>query len=137
MILRGMSGESTWASSWGMSDGVLSGACLGQHLGHIVNNGQQSVVLHASVMLFLSTFPSCGPRSKVLVNLSESVSLLTQTRLLLQTSAVGGKGESCQLPGGIHRWQLFPSFSFGTKNSFPFSSFSLVTQTQELKREKS
>ena len=30
---------------WGMP-----GACLGQHLGHIVNNGQQSEVLHASVM---------------------------------------------------------------------------------------
>ena len=29
-----------------------SGACLGQHLGHIVNNGQQSAVLHASVMPF-------------------------------------------------------------------------------------
>ena len=27
-----------------------SGAYLGQHLGHIVNNGQQSAVLHASVM---------------------------------------------------------------------------------------
>ena len=32
---------------WGMS-----GWCLGQHLGHIVNNGQQSAVLHASVMPF-------------------------------------------------------------------------------------
>ena len=55
MILRGMSGESTWASSWGMSDRVLSGACLAQHLGHIVNNGQQSVVLHASVLPFFSS----------------------------------------------------------------------------------
>ena len=27
----------------------MSGACLGQHLGHFVNNGQQSAVLHASV----------------------------------------------------------------------------------------
>ena len=35
----------------GMS-GVSSGACLGHHLGHIVNNGQQSAVLHASVMPF-------------------------------------------------------------------------------------
>ena len=33
---------------WGMS-----GACLGQHLGHIANNGQQSAGLHASVMPFL------------------------------------------------------------------------------------
>ena len=33
---------------WGMSR-----ACLGQHLGHIVNNRQQSMVLHASVMPFL------------------------------------------------------------------------------------
>ena len=35
----------------------MSGACLVQHLGHIVNNalhcnGQQSAVLHASVMPF-------------------------------------------------------------------------------------
>ena len=37
IILKGMSGAS-------------SGACLGQHLGHIVNNGQQSEVPHASVM---------------------------------------------------------------------------------------
>ena len=28
----------------------MSGACLGQHLGHIVNNGEQSAMLHASVM---------------------------------------------------------------------------------------
>ena len=34
---------------WGMS-----GACLGQHLGHIVNNGQQSAVQHASVMPFFN-----------------------------------------------------------------------------------
>ena len=70
MILRGMSGASTGASSgvclghyrghvivwdiiWGMS-GASSGACLGQHLGHIDNNGQQSAVLHASVMPFLA-----------------------------------------------------------------------------------
>ena len=26
-------------------DNNMSGACLGQHLGHIVNNGQQSAVL--------------------------------------------------------------------------------------------
>ena len=39
-----------WGIIWGMS-----GACLGQHLGHIVNNGQQSAVLHASVMLFFKT----------------------------------------------------------------------------------
>ena len=32
---------------WGMS-----GVCLGQHLGHIVKNGQQSAVLHVSVMQF-------------------------------------------------------------------------------------
>ena len=32
-----------WGVSW---------ACLGQHLGHIVNNRQQSMVLHASVMAF-------------------------------------------------------------------------------------
>ena len=58
MILRGMYGASTGASSgaylghvweniWGMSgrqSGASSGACLGQHLGHIVNNGQQSVM---------------------------------------------------------------------------------------------
>ena len=25
----------------------MSGACLEQHLGHIVNNGRQSAVLHA------------------------------------------------------------------------------------------
>ena len=40
-----------WRIIWGMSE-----ACLGQHLGHIVNNdnnGQQSAVLHASVMPFL------------------------------------------------------------------------------------
>ena len=37
-----------WGIIWGMS-----GACLGQHLGHIVINGQQSGVLHASVMPFL------------------------------------------------------------------------------------
>ena len=30
----------------------MSGACLGKHLGHIVNNEQQSAVLHASVMPF-------------------------------------------------------------------------------------
>ena len=45
-----------WGIIWGMS-GTSSGACLGhylgQHLGHIVNNGQQSAVLHASVMPFL------------------------------------------------------------------------------------
>ena len=35
-----------------------SGACLGQHLGHIVNNGQQSAVLHASVFFFGSTINS-------------------------------------------------------------------------------
>ena len=45
MILRGMFGVSIEASSR---------ACLGQHLGehcrNNVNNGQQSAVLHASVM---------------------------------------------------------------------------------------
>ena len=41
----------------GMS-GASSGACLGQHLGHIVNSGQQSAVLHASVMPFLWKAPS-------------------------------------------------------------------------------
>ena len=70
MILRGMSGASTgaclghhlghvWGIIWGMS-----GACLGQHLGHVwdliyraiwgILSGQQSAVLHASVMPFLS-----------------------------------------------------------------------------------
>ena len=34
-----------WSMSW---------ECLGQHLGPIVNNGQQSAVLHESVMPFLS-----------------------------------------------------------------------------------
>ena len=34
---------------WGMC-----GVCLGQHLGHIINNGRQSAVLHASVMPFFS-----------------------------------------------------------------------------------
>ena len=33
--------------------GASSGACLGQHLRHIVINGQQSAVLHKSVKLFL------------------------------------------------------------------------------------
>ena len=37
---------------WSMSE-ASSGACLEQHLGHIVNNGRQSAVLHASVMPFL------------------------------------------------------------------------------------
>ena len=32
--------------------GGMPGACQGQHLGHIVNNGQQSAVLHASLMPF-------------------------------------------------------------------------------------
>ena len=32
--------------------GASSGACLGQHLRHIVINGQQSAVLHKSVKLF-------------------------------------------------------------------------------------
>ena len=41
--------EHVWGIIWGMS-----GACLEQHLGHIVNNGQQSAVLHASVMPFLA-----------------------------------------------------------------------------------
>ena len=44
---------------WGMS-GASSGACLGQHLGHIVNNGQQSAVLHASVMQFLIKMVLCN-----------------------------------------------------------------------------
>ena len=38
---------------------ALSGARLGyhlEHLGHIVNNVQQSAVLHASVMPFLSKY---------------------------------------------------------------------------------
>ena len=39
-------------SSWDMSD-ASSGACLVQHLGRIINNGQQSTVLHASVTPFL------------------------------------------------------------------------------------
>ena len=38
---------------WSMSE-ASSGACLEQHLGHIVNNGRQSAVLHASVMPFLA-----------------------------------------------------------------------------------
>ena len=37
------------APQWAIT---ASEACLGQHLGHIVNNGQQSAVLHASVMPF-------------------------------------------------------------------------------------
>lgn len=37
-----------WYPQWA----ITSGASLGKHLGHIVNNGQQSVVLHASVMPF-------------------------------------------------------------------------------------
>ena len=59
MILRGMSGTSSGACLGhhlgyvrGMS-GASSGACLGQHLGHIPTMdkiGQQSAVLHASVM---------------------------------------------------------------------------------------
>ena len=48
-MLRGMSG----ASSGACLEYHL-GACLGQHLGHIVNNGQQSVVLHASLMPFFT-----------------------------------------------------------------------------------
>ena len=36
-----------WGIIWGMY-----GACLAHHLVHIVNNGQQSAVLHASVMPF-------------------------------------------------------------------------------------
>ena len=40
-----------WDIIWGMS---------GHHLGYIVNNEQQSVVLHASVMPFLSSF-RCQP----------------------------------------------------------------------------
>ena len=43
--------RNVWGIIWGMS-----GACLGQHLGHIVKNGQQSAVLHASVMQFLTSF---------------------------------------------------------------------------------
>ena len=39
-----------WYLQWIITS---SGACLAQHLGHIVNNGQQSAVLHASVMPFL------------------------------------------------------------------------------------
>ena len=37
----------------------MSGACLGQHVGHIVNIGQQSavLVLHASVMPFFYSLP--------------------------------------------------------------------------------
>ena len=31
--------------------GGMPGACQGQHLGHIVNNGQQFAVLHASVIV--------------------------------------------------------------------------------------
>ena len=40
--------RNVWGIIWGMS-----GACLGQHLGNIVKKGQQSAVLHASVMPFL------------------------------------------------------------------------------------
>ena len=44
--------EHVWGIIWGMS-GASSGTCLRQHLGNIVNNGQQFAVLHASVMPFL------------------------------------------------------------------------------------
>ena len=50
---------------WGMS-----GACLGQHLGHIVNNGQQSAVLHASMMpFFLMGFNSIPQHFPFMFNL--------------------------------------------------------------------
>ena len=42
---------------WRQSLISASGACLRQHLGHIVSNGQQSAVLHASVMPFFLTMP--------------------------------------------------------------------------------
>ena len=51
-IIWGMSGGIIWGMS-GASSGACLGHYLGQHLGHIVNNGQQSALLHASVMPFL------------------------------------------------------------------------------------
>ena len=44
------SSASLWYPQWIITS---SEACLGQHLGHIVNNGQQFAVLHASMMPFL------------------------------------------------------------------------------------
>ena len=51
----------------------VSGACLGQHLGHIVNDGQQSAMLHASVMPFFKRIASlnvvAGLRSPQALNI--------------------------------------------------------------------
>ena len=51
----------------------MSGACIGQHMGDIVNNGQQFAVLHASVMPFLG---------KVLLIVLKSFSCVDTLRFL-------------------------------------------------------
>ena len=48
---------------WRQSLISASGASPRQHLGHVVSNGQQSAVLHASVMPF---FPQRGSETRMI-----------------------------------------------------------------------
>ena len=67
-----------WSIIWGIIRGIIWGisgtssvACLGQHLGNIVNNGQQSAVLHASVMPFFTIVPQQNSSKQLKHNCSQ------------------------------------------------------------------